>query len=174
MLKLFLKKTSLILLLAIIILQAGGVLFVYQLQQHQVKLQVKRDLIGKGTHFQKLELTLSQYNQSVINHNEIEFGDAMYDIKSMKVADGKVTLIVLGDTKEKKIVDRIRSHTNQTNNSKNKLPNLLEKVLDVTFLCSSYDYEFKWIEISDQVYSSCLVCLQSQSYETASPPPKVA
>ena len=172
MLKLFLKKISLILLLTIIILQAGGVLFVYQLQQHQVKLQVKRDLIGKGTHFQKLELTLAQFKKSAINHNEIEIGDAMYDIKSMTISDGKVTLLVLGDTKEKEIVDHIKNQTNQSNNSKNKLPNLLEKVLDVTFLCSSYDYEFKCIEISDKVYASCLVCLQSQPYDTASPPPK--
>ncbi len=174
MLKLFLKKISLILLLAIIILQAGGVLFVYQVQQHQVKLQAKHNLNEKGTHFQKLVLTLAQFNQSAINLNEIEFGDAMYDIKSMTVSDGKVTLLVLSDTKEKEIVDHIKNQTNQTTNSKNKLPNLLEKVLDVTFLCSSYDFDFKFIELSDKVYSSCVVCLQSQPCEIASPPPKVA
>lgn len=69
-----LKKATYILFIFILLLQAGGLLFVYHVQQVSVKIEMRNALEARwNSGFQKLHMTVSEFKKAKINSFEIYY-----------------------------------------------------------------------------------------------------
>ena len=68
---------------------------------------MKQVLDDGETHFQQLTLTLSDYNKGKIGVSEILINDRLFDVKSYSITGNTVQLLVVNDTQEEGIVERV-------------------------------------------------------------------
>ena len=87
-----------------------------------------------NTSFEKLILSVGEYQKSRLNAHEISFNGNMYDVKSVNVTGDNVELLVINDKKEKRLLKEIKDILNKTNQSKRELPEQLQKFLSLNYL----------------------------------------
>lgn len=97
------------------LLQSGGLLLVYQMQQFWVRRDMLQVIKNQETGFLKLTLTVSEYQNSKLNAREISIGGDMYDVKSIAQVGDKLELLVIRDSKEQSILEKIRNSSCRKN-----------------------------------------------------------
>lgn len=166
------KKTASILLLTLLLLQTGGILLIYKTQQCYVWYEMQHTLNDSNTRFQKLELSLSDFQKSKINSDEIFFQGKMYDVKSVQVSGNIVNLLVINDKDEDSILKKIDNFLNTTQKDNSKLPYQLQQLLSLNYL-SPYSVNFFFIpSLSITTFHSLNLNLISNDSDTSSPPPE--
>ena len=110
-----LKKIGYIAFLSIMLLQSGGLLLIYQMQQFWVRREMLQTIEKKESGFLKLNLTVAEYQHSKINAHEISLNGDMYDVKSITYTGDKLELLVIQDLKEQSIVEKIRNSGGRKN-----------------------------------------------------------
>ena len=78
-------------------------------------------LNNRETRFQKLILSLNDFQKSRINAHEMYFNGKMYDVKSFKITSDKVELLVINDTKEENILANIKKSADTGTEQNKKL-----------------------------------------------------
>ena len=87
-----------------------------------------------NTSFEKLILSVGEYQKSRLNAHEISFNGNMYDVKSVNVTGDNVELLVINDKKEKRLLKEIKDILNKTNQQKKELPEQLQKFLSLNYI----------------------------------------
>jgi hypothetical protein len=124
------------LLLVILLLQTGGMLLIYKIQQFYVQYEMRLVVNDKETSFEKLILTIDDYKKSRFNSREISYKGNMYDVKSVNVTDNFAEVLVINDVKEKILLKEIKDFLHKSNQSKKELPDQLQKFLSINYLAA--------------------------------------
>lgn len=159
-------------MLTIILLQAGGMLLVYKTQQFYVQEEMQQTLNSDKTQFQKIILSLRDYQKSQINAHEISVKGKMYDVKSVNISGDSGALLVLNDSKEENILEKIKDFTEGTNRPNNDLPNQLQQLFSLNYLSPETDRIFFIPSLSIHVFRSLNLNIVSSDLDISTPPPK--
>ena len=130
-------RVGCILLLTLLILQAGGLLVIDKIQQifHQHEMQLVLD--DNNTEFQRITLSYSDYHKYKLSNNELSINGDMYDIKSVSMVNNQVILLAVHDHTEEEIIEKINKLLNNTNTRKSQLPDQLQQLLSLNYLVES-------------------------------------
>ena len=128
------KKLVYILLLAVLLLQSGGLVVLYRIRQMSIKYTMMQELKQEEKNLEKLVLTLSDFEKCRINGHEIRYHGNMYDIKSSHITGENITLTVINDKKEAKILKKLKHLAENDHESSNRLPDKLIKFMSLTYV----------------------------------------
>lgn len=129
-----LKIVGSLILLTILFLQGGGMLIIYKIQQYFIQDEMIQSINSDKTQFQKVILSLSDYQKCRINDREININNKLYDIKSVNISGASVKLLVLNDSREENILMKIAEFTNNTRQPNSVLYNNLKHLLSLNYL----------------------------------------
>jgi hypothetical protein len=161
------------LLLAILLLQAGGMLLVYKIRQFFVQHEMMLLVKNSETSFEKLVLTSEEYQKSRLNSHEISFRGNMYDVKSVNISGDSVELLVINDAKEKNLVKDIKDFLNKSNQQKKELPDQLQKFLSLNFLSAQKESIIYIPSFFSSIGYHPNLNILSDHPDIPSPPPKL-
>jgi hypothetical protein len=122
------------LLLAILLLQTGGMLLIYKIQQFHVQYEMQLVVNDSETSFEKLILSRDEYQKCRLNSREISFKGNMYDVKSVNINGDIAELLVINDIKEKFLLEEIKDFLHKSNQSKKEIPDQLQKFLSINYI----------------------------------------
>ena len=155
----------------LILLQAGGLILVYKLQQsyiqHRMALLVRQMSTGLTT----LDISKKEYQQGKRGTNEFYFNGKMYDIKSAVVSGSTVRLEVAPDTDEDDVLSKIGSVSHRENQAGGALEQLINLITQ-TYITPSVDMQ---LFVTDDVllhYTCYRVKLLSLPTRICYPPPR--
>ena len=129
-----LKKIGYLILITIIFLQTGGVLVIYKMHQSLARGEMHTILNCNDTQYEKLTLSMVDYQKAKIDANEILIQGKLYDIKSIILIGGNANLLIIHDSLEEKILKKIKDFITGNHQSNKKLPYQLLKFLSMKFL----------------------------------------
>lgn len=166
------KKIVAILFLAIIFINQVGYYFLHNVQQYQLKQDIKRAMLSAIPE-SDLEL-ITETDQVVWEEKGKEFhlNGEMYDVVKTKTLNGKTVYYCINDKKEKRLLDRLVKLVKANDDSRRGRSGKMT----VKFQLS--DYEMPGTEITPIVsenrpqytgFISRLVCTER---EILSPPPR--
>jgi hypothetical protein len=129
-----LKIVGSFILIAILLLQAVGMIFIFKIQQYYVQDEMKQSLNSDQTQFEKIILTLCDYQKCRINAGEIIIKNKLYDVKSVSISGTRVQLLLLNDPREETLLVKIAEFANNTRQTDNSLFNNLKHLLSLNYL----------------------------------------
>ena len=128
------KKTGYLFLLIILLLQTGGILLIFQVQQGYVQYQMSEKLKNDKLPFKKIILSLHEYEQCRVSSNEIAVDGKMYDFKSATFSDNSVELLAVHDAEEEGILEKINCILKTTGSPNTNFPLQLHQLLTLVYL----------------------------------------
>jgi hypothetical protein len=168
-----LKKIANITLIFILLGQSGGLMLLYKMQQWVVQFEMQKTMENNETEFQKLTLTISDFEKSKINEHEISYKGKMYDFKSAVFTGDSVELLVINDTEEEGILGEIEKFTENINKQNSEFPNHLIKLLSLVYVCPEPGNKFFFECSNENTFVPFGEEFSSPVIERASPPPKL-
>ena len=160
-------------LLAILLLQTGGMLLVHKIQQFYVQYEMRLVVNDNETSFEKLILSIDDYHRSRINSHEISHKGNMYDVKSVNITGYIVELLVINDIKEKILLKNIKDFLRNSNRQKKELPDQLQKFLSINYISSDKERIIYIPSLSFNIFHYPDWNLISDPSDIPSPPPKL-
>jgi hypothetical protein len=154
-------------------LQAGGMLFIYTVRQSHVRRGMQEVLNRRSTQFERMTLSVSEYQKSKINAKEIFVEGKMYDVKSMTVKGDAVELLVVHDIKEENVLKRIKDFSKRTEQPNNDLPNQLQHLLTLNYLSPCVEGLFFVPYLLIHVFPFSSLNIVSNNSDILTPPPEV-
>ncbi|MCW3105074.1 MAG: hypothetical protein JWO09_3514 [Bacteroidetes bacterium] len=119
----------------ILLLQAGGMLFIFKCQQYSAYFQMQQDLFHGSAKLEQLTFSLEEYNKNRQDDgDEISFQDKLYDVKSVTVNGKTVTLLAVNDTKEESVMLRIRDFIREASLPGNEVPMQLLQLFSMQYI----------------------------------------
>jgi hypothetical protein len=161
------------LLLAILLLQTGGMLMVYKIRQFYIQYEMRLLVKNSDTSFERLVLPLADYQKSRINSREISFGGNMYDVKSVKISGNTAELLVINDKKEKILLKDIKDFLNKSSQQKKELPDQLQKFLSLNYLSGEKEHVIFIPSFYTCIFYHQNRNIYSDHQDIPSPPPKL-
>jgi hypothetical protein len=162
-----LRKTGYIFLLAILLIQAGGALLIFRCQQYCIQYQISVALKEENTSFEKLTLSVSEYQKNRIHSNEISYKGKMYDIRSVNFSGDKVELFVIHDSEEENILEKINDFLNTPNpTTSSKLPARICILFSLNYLAPDIENIF-------YIHNICIHTFHQPDLNFVSPMPDV-
>ena len=153
-------------------MQSGGLLLIYKIQQSCVQIEMLQEINSKQVKFQKLTLTLSEFQKCKINSNELSLNEKMYDYTSAVVTGNTVHLLVVNDIKEEGILEKIKVVTHNSRQQNNQLPNQISKFLTLTYIFPTVEKQFYFQE-QQNIFLPYSVNIVSFTSDILSPPPEL-
>ncbi len=166
------KRLGYLALILLLILQSGGILLFYHLQQSAVRYQMQEEIRLKETVFEKLTLSKTEFDKNRINSHEVLLNGKMYDIKSIHYNGSKVTLIALNDKGEENIIRKIKSYLAQSSR-RQTIPDHFNKFFSIIYLLPVYDHTSLNSQNEQTFFSYCTAVLLSRTISITSPPPEL-
>ena len=152
-------------------MQTGGLWLIYKTEQYCVQNEMEESLNSKETIFQKLSLSLNDFQKDKINDHEISINGKMFDIKSISVKGNKVELLALNDSKEESIIENINKSGNNGDQQNQELPTRLFKLLALFYISPSTDHNFLFYKKQQNILQSLCEIFISYKSGVSSPPP---
>ena len=130
---------------------------------------MQEKISSSSSAFENITLPLSQYQKSIVGHNEIVVNGKRYDIKSISIIDEMVSITAIHDTEEENVITLIGK---TLNSNKEKVPSCFLKLMSLIYVPSSVDNKFSSTE--DKVPVSIFIAkgILSPQTEILSPPPQ--
>ena len=128
------KKIVTIFIVAILVLQTGGVIFVLQIQQILNGITISKLLEEDSAHFSEINITAKEFEKSKIDDEEFYFRNELYDIKSIIKKGNNYKIIAIRDSEETNILERFKKIFEGNKNQKNKSSDSLAKLLSLVFV----------------------------------------
>lgn len=166
------KKTISIFLLVILLIQTGGLLVIFKIEQSYIKGKMHVALNNSKTRFRKITLSLSDYQKNNINTEEIIVDGKMYDIKSITITDNKVELLVIHDIDEENIIEKITRTANQDKATKGNLVCKLRKFVSLNYLSTNQPATPQIVKSSNNIFYCNHSKLVSTVADISNPPPQ--
>lgn len=145
---------------------------VYRAQQFYVQYKMSLAINDSKISFEKLVLTIDEYNKSRLNSREISYKGKMYDVKSVNITTGKIELVVINDVKEKKLLEEIKGFLKKSNQSKNELPDQLQKFLSLNYVAANEGQLVYIPSFYSNIFNQPKNNISSDFPDNPSPPPK--
>jgi hypothetical protein len=155
-------------------MQSGGMLLFYQLQQCSIQYRMQQVLNNGETTFEKLTLILDDYAKSKISRDEIRLNGKMYDVRSVKFLKGKVELLAVCDMEEEDILEKINKLLKHSTKSKNSVPGYLISLSSLAYISPYTDHDFLFHETSRNIFHPYSETVTSRCPDIAFPPPKLS
>jgi hypothetical protein len=127
----------------------------------------------KQSGFQHLILSLSEFQKSSINRNEISFRGNMYDIKSVTIHGNSAELSVMKDFNEKLILQKVKYLLQSTKNRQNHLPNQIVQMLIHSYIFPIKETKLFFPGLPESIYPRVSEIPVSLSGKITSPPPEL-
>lgn len=159
-------------LLAILILQAGGMLLIYKIQQFYVQYEMRLAVNDSKVSFEKLILSRDEYHKSRLNSREISYKGNMYDVKSVNITGDIAELLVINDVKEKILLREIKAFLHKSNESKKELPDQLQKFLSLNYLFADKENTIYVPSLISNIFHHPSRYILPDYTDIPSPPPK--
>lgn len=154
-------------------LQAGGLLLVYRLQQHCIRMRMARIIESELAVTETLTISLEDYMACRIDRREIRFNGSLYDVVSLKYTDEGIELKVIRDSQEEKVAARIKCMEDQAKSRPNQdLPDHVLKLYSQVYLSlGTHDN----LTIQNAIETTYPILTENYHFlfsGTLSPPPK--
>lgn len=166
-------RTGIVFLFLLLLLQAGGLLLICNIQQSYVQHEITKKLNSGETVFEEITITLKANETFKDPGNEFSIDGKMYDVKSISFEGNKVHLIVIHDTEEESVLTIIKNLINNTNSSKNPFSSQLNLLLSMVYFQELTDFVFSPSEKTLAEFPLYTESSFSADAEILSPPPKV-
>lgn len=167
-----LKKTIYISLLLILLLQAGGMLLIYKIQQFSAQYKMSLAMNNNEASFEKLVINIDEYYKCRLNSREISYNGDLYDVKSLKLCGDSTELLVLKDEKETALLEEIKEFLRKSNQSKKELPDHLQKLFSISYIAADEGRLIYIPSLDYNIFYQPESNLVSDFIENPSPPPK--
>jgi len=155
-------------------LQSGGLLLIYKVQQSYVQDEMKQSLSSNTCKFQKIILSFDVYQKCKINSNEVKINEKLYDVKSVKASGSNIELLVINDSREENIIAKIAEFTNNVPHSNNAITNNLRQLLSMNYISQeAYSGFFSYPSSVAKILFSVTYVI-SNFPEIPTPPPRLA
>lgn len=148
-------------------------LIFYQFEQNQIKASMFDLLNDPDSKFEKLTLSLPEYENCKVNSHEIYYNGEMYDVKSADLKVDHVNLVVLHDKHEKNIIEKIKNYFTSNSKHDSKIPNHLVKLISNNYDLPSTDFNYLLNETYQNIYKFFSESLLYPHFEIATPPPRI-
>lgn len=166
------KRIGYFTLAILCLLQSGCMLLIYQFRQCYVQVEMRHALKNPNSPFQRLTLSLNDFQKSKINAHEIAIDGKMYDIKSVKFTSGQVEFLAIRDIKEESILKVINKIIGFNQGNDDKIPNQLLVLLSMVYLTPDTFHSF-FFQKNNFVHDVFLIpSICSCPQEIFSPPPE--
>lgn len=169
-----LKKAGYIALFFVLLIQTAGSLLILNIQQSVARNEMDQLIKSSKAVFQKITLSLSEYQKSAINAHEIYVNGRLYDVKSLKADGEEIALLVINDTKEESIIENVREMVNATNRHHKEFPSQCIKLLSLLYISPNAEPGILISQIRQNIYPSPTEKLLSPEKGIPFPPPKFA
>lgn len=160
-------------LLIIFSLQAGGWLMLHTVEQYFAQKVILSELNDPDTKFEKLILSVSEYEKGKLNSFEVIHHGKMYDVKSVQFSGDTVVLQVIHDKGEEDVLTEIRKLICHRSAKQSPSSSLLNKIMSVYF-CK--ECLFPVVPFSIKLLGQTLVTngekIISAVYAVSTPPPE--
>jgi len=166
-----LRNITTIAILVLFALQAGGILFVLQVQQTINSLTIKEQLSEKNTHYSQIEISKSALKKIEINDDEIYYQGEYYDIKEIIQHGDSYKIIAFKDSEEKSIREKIKSIFENKKDQKNKNPIAVIKLLSLVYITTVIENGIIIPAIKENKYQSIIENLINTDKAIPTPPP---
>jgi len=160
-------------LLFVLFLQAGGLLLVYKVRQHYVKFRMARVIENEQSLTEQLTISIEDFKESRINKKEILFRGNMYDIKSCVFSGDSVILVVINDTREKKIMEKIKFLAGQKSHQNRDIPHKIIKLCTLDYIVPVGQDNSICFFISEEKYKVYTEDQLTLKQDILSPPPEL-
>jgi len=168
-----LKRIGILFLLIILLFQACGLLFRFNVKQTFVQFKMKYELKNNSERLEKLILTINEYSKNKVNSDEVFLDGKMYDIKSKKIVNGNVELMAIHDSEEEGIIQKIKQLVRNTGIPDSNLPSQLNQLISMVYLPTSNE-QLKFIpDITKNIFLQFDSFIHSSFSTVFSPPPEV-
>jgi hypothetical protein len=161
-------------LLLILLLQAGGMLLIYKVQQFTIQYEMRLALNSDESSFEKLILNIAEYRKSRVNSTEIYLNGNLYDVKSVIITGDTAELIVINDLKEKILLDSLKDFLKKSNQSKKELPDQLQKLLAINYIATDPGRIIFIPSHCFNIIYHAELAIYSEPSDIPSPPPKLS
>jgi hypothetical protein len=130
------KKSFAIFFAFLLLFQSFGLLWWFKMEQITLHYEMQEKAIR--TDFDlliELNLPLSKYFASIKDEGkEIELEGKMYDIKSVKITNGRVKIYALRDTKEENLLRCFSQFLEHSNSDQKQIPDSFSKIVSLSFI----------------------------------------
>ncbi len=121
-------------LFVLLLLQAGGLLVVYELQQVAARWKM-HEAMEKFSHpVSVLRMSSAQYKLFKVGGDELRINGKMYDIRSIQFHGDSVTIIAIHDEAESRIVQKVGNILFQLNTDGSNIARSLADTLSYVYL----------------------------------------
>ena len=165
------KKFATICIVAILVLQTGGVIFVLQIQQVLNSISISKLLEEDNAHFSEINITENEFEKSKIDDEEFYFRDELYDIKSIIKKGNSYKIIAIRDSEETNILERLKKIFDGNKNQKNKTPDSLAKLLSLVFVAPKCESAIFYKTQRKNIYISIDENTIDKTLSVPTPPP---
>ena len=134
---------------------------------------MEQALNNEKTSFQKLILSLNEFEKGKINKDEIIFNGSMYDVKSIKILGDSVEMLAINDIKEENIIENIKKLVNANDLQNKDLPNQFVKLLTLVYISPTSNYNFLSQKKRQNIFKPLCEIIISHKSSISSPPPEL-
>lgn len=166
------KKVAYIALISLLLTQSGGLFFVFKIRQLAHWQEMMHELFERIDGFEKLTLSIEEFEQCKINSHEIFYKGEMYDFKSAVYASSTVELLAIKDSREKEIIKKIKQIAQDCNNQKQHVPLQLLSQFTITFIKLNAFCDFANRKSEKHLFLPFIENPQTGFLQIAAPPPE--
>ncbi|MBL7872937.1 MAG: hypothetical protein JNM78_15075 [Cyclobacteriaceae bacterium] len=166
------KRLASIIFLLILLLNLVGAYVYFGVRMVQIRKEMRAELRQKDEgELEKIVLTIKEYKEALIEEDEMELNDKMYDISRTKLQDDKIIVYCLHDENEDNLLVLLDSILNNSSKDKKPVPSSLLGFVNLISLPVQMDNSL--IEISKEVHYTVYYFSKSSSPKLIlAPPPK--
>lgn len=156
----------------ILLLQSGGMLIIFNIEQAYVHTKMTEKLKDSKTSFEKIRITNEDYKKSRINRNEIFYKGKMYDIKSSAEDGEMIELLVIHDNEEDNILHKIKKIFTGSSQPENKISNHIHHLISLSYISHFPEGLHVIPSRSANLFYQANAGIVTTCLETLFPPPK--
>jgi hypothetical protein len=168
------KRIGYIPLLLICLLQSGGMMFIYQFQQHEISEEVNLELDHGNLFLQTLTIPIGEFQKGRINEREFSRNGKMYDYKISLIHGSTIELLVFHDTKEESVLEKLKALVENTTKPGKDLPIKLRQLLSLTYTIPEMGGSLFTDRATKKMFFSFSDRVITLSCDFPSPPPELA
>lgn len=143
------------------------------MQQSHVQHKMQQSIRRGETGFQKITLSLKEYENSKVNAFEISLNGKMYDVKSVTISGDIAELLVINDREEENILKEIKAFLTMNDHKANTIPPQLKVILSLNYLLPEVKQLFFIPSLSAYSFYFSGLHFSSVTAEVSVPPPEL-
>lgn len=148
-------------------------LFIYRARQLSIQYQMRMSLKGDEKEFEKLTLSLEEYNACKFEKHEIIYNGKLYDVKSVYIIDNSVELLAEHDIEEEKVIKEMNDFVAGEKDSRSTIPLHLKTFSTLHYLLPAGTYKY-FANSTEITYPAIFqLSYENQESDIPSPPPKL-